>query len=416
MLYCQQNYCCSLFSYVVSRELIAVRLTALFEKLTALSAGADCSCRGGEELVKTIQNVYNTAVVYAGEMDSGAEGLIRALCGSPLSEGCTIRIMPDVHSGKGCAVGTTMTLTDKVAPGLVGVDIGCGMSVYKIRSKKLELPKLDKLIRKSIPAGRAVRGKVHRFAEQLELDDLQAARHVQKDKALCSVGTLGGGNHFIELDKGSDGSYWLIIHSGSRKLGAEVADFYQKEAFAASPDGIPYEFAYAQGTLMSDYLHDMQIAQDFAELNRRAMADELLKGMKWDVEDYFFCVHNYIDVGRMMLRKGAVSAQNGERLLIPLNMRDGCLLCVGKGNAEWNYSAPHGAGRLLSRAEAKQTFTVSQYKKEMAGIYSSSISRETLDESPMAYKPAASILAQIEPTAEVTERLLPVYNFKAGEE
>lgn len=364
----------------------------------------------------TIENAYNTAVVFAEEIDSGAEGLIRALCGSPLSAGCSIRIMPDVHAGRGCAVGTTMTLTDKAAPGLVGVDIGCGMSVYKIRSKKTELQKLDKLVHNCIPAGRSVRLKAHRFAENTDLDSLQCGHHVQKDKALCSIGTLGGGNHFIELDKGADGSYWLIIHSGSRRLGAEVAGFYQKEAFADAPEGIPYEFAYAKGALLRDYLHDMRITQDFAELNRRAMASELVKAMKWDVEDYFSCVHNYIDVERMLLRKGAVSAQRGERVLVPLNMRDGCLLCVGKGNPDWNYSAPHGAGRLLSRTEAKQSFTVSQYKKEMAGIYSTSVSRETLDESPMAYKPAASILSQIEPTLEITERLLPVYNFKAGEE
>ena len=370
--------------------------------------------RGGRLI--TIQGAYNTAVIYADAIDSGAEGLIRALCGSPLSAGCTIRIMPDVHAGRGCAVGTTMTLTDKAAPGLVGVDIGCGMSVYKIRSKKLELQKLDKLVHNAIPAGRAVRQKAHRFADNTDLDGLQCGRHVQKDKALCSIGTLGGGNHFIELDKGSGGEYWLIIHSGSRKLGAEIAEFYQKEAFAGAPEGIPYEFAYAKGTLLRDYLHDMRITQDFAELNRRAMASELVKAMKWDVEDYFSCVHNYIDVEKMLLRKGAVSAQRGERVLVPLNMRDGCLLCVGKGNPDWNCSAPHGAGRRLSRTEARQSFTLSQYKKEMAGVYSSSISKETLDESPMAYKPAASILSQIEPALEVIEQLLPVYNFKAGEE
>ncbi|MDO5297680.1 MAG: RtcB family protein [bacterium] len=363
-----------------------------------------------------IQNTYNNAIVYADTLDSGAEGLIRALCGSPLSAGCTIRIMPDVHAGKGCAIGTTMTLTDKIAPGLVGVDIGCGLSVYKIRCKKLELQKLDKTVHQAIPAGRSVRAKAHRFAEQLDLDELCSGRHVQKDKALCSIGTLGGGNHFIELDKGQDGAFWLIIHSGSRKFGAEVAEFYQKEAYADMPDGIPYEFAYTTGALMQDYLHDMQITQKFAEINRQAMAAELIKAMKWDVEDYFSCIHNYIDTERMLLRKGAISAQAGERVLIPLNMRDGCLICLGKGNPGWNYSAPHGAGRLLSRAEAKQSFTLSQFKKEMAGVYSTSISKETLDESPMAYKPMQTILKQIEPTAEVKERIYPVYNFKAGEE
>jgi RNA-splicing ligase RtcB len=364
----------------------------------------------------TIENQYNTALVYADAIDSGAEGLLRALCGSPLSQGSTIRVMPDVHAGKGCAVGTTMTIHDRVAPGLVGVDIGCGMTVLKVKGKKLELQKLDKLVHEKIPAGRSVRTAPHRFAEQAELEQLHCLKHIQRDKALCAVGTLGGGNHFIELDRGEDGAHWLIIHSGSRRLGVEVAGFYQKEAFRQCPEGTHFELAYAAGALMEDYLHDMKIVQEFAELNRRAMADELVKGMKLDVEERFSSIHNYIDLDAMILRKGAVSAQAGEKLIIPMNMRDGCLLCVGKGNPDWNSSAPHGAGRLMSRAEAKQSFTLSQYKKEMKGVYSTSIGRDTLDESPMAYKPMDAILAQIEPTVEVAERLRPVYNFKAGEE
>jgi RNA-splicing ligase RtcB len=309
-----------------------------------------------------------------------------------------------------------MTIFDRVAPGLVGVDIGCGMTVLKVKGKKLELQKLDKVVHEKIPAGRSVRTAAHRFAEEAELEHLRCLKHIQRDKALCAIGTLGGGNHFIELDRGEDGSYWLIIHSGSRRLGVEVAGFYQKEAFAQCPEGTPFELAYATGALMEDYLHDMKIVQAFAELNRRAMADELVKGMKLDVEENFSSIHNYIDLDAMMLRKGAVSAQIGEKLVIPMNMRDGCLLCVGKGNPEWNCSAPHGAGRLMSRAEAKQSLTLSQYKKEMKGIYSTSVGRDTLDESPMAYKPMDGILAQIEPTVEVVERIKPVYNFKAGEE
>lgn len=363
----------------------------------------------------TIQNTYNTATVYADALDPGAEGLIHALCGSPVSQGSTIRIMPDVHAGKGCAVGTTMTIRDRVAPGLVGVDIGCGMTVLKISAKRLELQKLDKLIYEKIPAGRALRSTPHRFAERIELSALRCQRHIQKDKALRSIGTLGGGNHFIELDRGEDGAYWLIIHSGSRHLGVETASYYQDEAFRQCPEGTPYELAYAEGPLMESYLHDIQIVQDFAELNRRAIADEIVKGMKLDVEDSFFTVHNYIDRDHMILRKGAVSAQAGERLIIPMNMRDGCLLCVGKGDLEWNCSAPHGAGRLMSRSDAKQSFTLSQYKKEMKGIYTTSISRETLDESPMAYKPMESIISQIGDTVTVTEQTRPVYNFKAGE-
>lgn len=362
-----------------------------------------------------IENQYNTAVIYADSVDSGAEGLIRALCGSPISVGSTIRIMPDVHAGKGCAVGTTMTIQNCVAPGLVGVDIGCGMTVLKVRGKRLELQKLDKLIRDTIPAGRNNHSSPHHFAQRARLDELRCRRHVQMDKALSSVGTLGSGNHFVELDRGEDGVYWLVIHSGSRRLGVEVAGYYQKEAFSRIPDGISYEFAYATGSLMADYLHDMAITQEFAELNRQAIAYEIVKGMKLDVEDSFSTVHNYIDVENMILRKGAVSAKAGERLIIPMNMRDGCLLCVGKGNAEWNQSAPHGAGRLMSRMESCQSFTLSQYKREMKGIYTTSVSRDTLDESPMAYKPMESIVSKISPTVEIVERILPVYNFKAGE-
>ncbi len=364
----------------------------------------------------TITNEYNTAVVYADRLDPGAEGLIRALCGSPLSRGSRIRIMPDVHAGKGCAVGTTMTVTDKVAPGLVGVDIGCGMEALRVTGKRPEMQKLDRIVRENVPAGRAVRQKPHRFAEQAELDTLYCARHVQADKALCSVGTLGGGNHFIELDKGEDGSLWLIIHSGSRRLGLEVARYYQDAAFRQCPAGTPYELAWAEGELLENYLHDMAVTQNFADLNRRAIADEIVRGMKWDVAEHFSSVHNYIDPEERILRKGAVSAKAGERLLIPMNMRDGCLLCLGRGNEEWNRSAPHGAGRLMSRAEARQSFTLSRYKKEMQGVYTTSVSRDTLDECPMAYKPAEEILAQIAPTADVLERWTPLYNFKAGEE
>lgn len=364
----------------------------------------------------TIENTYNTAIVYADPIDSGAEGLIRALCGSPVSKGSAIRIMPDVHAGKGCAVGTTMTIRDCVAPGLVGVDIGCGMTVLKFRAKRLELQKLDKLIHEKIPAGRATRSATHRFAEQAELDALYCLRHIRRDKALRAIGTLGGGNHFIELDKSPDGAYWLIIHSGSRHLGVEVASYYQDETFHQCPEGTPYELAYAAGDLMTAYLHDMKITQDFAELNRRAIADEIIKGMKLDVEDSFSTIHNYIDTDAMILRKGAVSAKVGERLIIPMNMRDGCLLCTGKGNPDWNYSAPHGAGRLMSRADVRQSFTLSQYKKEMRGIYTTSVSRETLDESPMAYKPMECITSQLGPAVDVTEHILPVYNFKASEE
>lgn len=363
----------------------------------------------------TISNTYNTAVIYADSIDSGTEGLIKAFCGCQVSEGNKIRIMPDVHAGKGCVVGTTMTIADRVAPGLIGVDIGCGIRAIKLDCKRLELQKLDKLIHEKVPAGRSIRGKSHRFAESVDLDTLLCQRHIQKDKAYASIGTLGGGNHFIEIDRGEDGALWLIIHSGSRHLGVEVATYYHEEAFRQHPD-VPYELAYATDALLDAYLHDLTIAQTFAKLNRQAIADEILRGMKIEALESFECVHNYIDTENKILRKGAISAQKSETVIIPMNMRDGCLIGKGKGNADWNCSAPHGAGRLMSRSDARSSFTLSQYKKEMQGIYSTSISRDTLDESPMAYKPMEAILSKIDPTVEVAERIVPIYNFKAGEE
>lgn len=359
---------------------------------------------------------YNKAVIYADSMDSGAEGLIRALCNSPSSRGSRIRIMPDVHAGKGCAVGTTMTVTDRIMPGLVGGDIGCGMSVFKVSGKRMEMQKLDKLVHEKIPAGMKIRGRAHRFSEETEVENLLCARHVRKDKAMLSVGTLGGGNHFIEMDKDGEGGFWLVVHSGSRHLGQEVNGYYQDEAFHSSQEGTPYELSYLTGSLMDDYLHDMAITQDYAEVNRRAIADEIIRGMKLDVEDTFSTVHNYIDPETMVLRKGAVSAKAGERLIIPLNMRDGSLICRGKGNDGWNCSAPHGAGRALSRQEAVQSVTLSQFRKEMKGIYSSTVTRETLDESPSAYKPMEEIVNQICDTVDILEAIKPVYNFKAGRE
>ena len=363
----------------------------------------------------TITNQYNSAIVYSDRLDPGAEGLLSALCGSPVSEGSKIRIMPDVHPGKGCAVGTTMTVTDKVAPGLVGVDIGCGMEVFRVFGKRLELQKLDKLVHEKIPSGRKIRSAPHRFAEQVDLEDLRCVHHVQQEKARCSIGTLGGGNHFIEVDRGVDDAWWLVVHSGSRHLGLEVASWYQGEAFRQCPEGTPYELAWTSGELLEDYLHDMRIVQRFAALNRQAMVDEIVKGMKLHAEDQFTTIHNYIDTGEMVLRKGAVSARAGERLLIPINMRDGSLICTGLGNEDWNCSAPHGAGRLMSRAEAKQSFTVSAFKKEMDGVYTTSVGAATLDECPMAYKPMEAIVDNIAPTAQIERIIRPVYNFKAGD-
>lgn len=364
-----------------------------------------------------ISGSYTTARVFAAELESSAQGQIRALCDQPFAYGSRIRVMPDCHAGKGCVVGLTMTVQDCVCPNLVGVDIGCGMEAVRFTPKKgLDFDKLDAFIRENIPSGFSVRSEAHDRAGNLELDSLICGRHVDKRRAALSLGTLGGGNHFIEVAEGESG-LWLIIHSGSRRLGLEVAGWYQKMAGEACKEqNIPYELSFLEGQSCADYLADMAVAQNYASENRTLMADLILRGLKWREEERFTTIHNYIDLEHSVLRKGAVSAREGERLLIPLNMRDGSLLCRGLGNDDWNQSAPHGAGRRLSRSEAKGAITLPEFRKAMLGIHSTCISRETIDESPMAYKNADSIVNAIGPTAEIVERLRPLYNFKAGGE
>lgn len=398
-----------------------------------------------------IRGKYNEAKIFTDVVDSASLAQVQELCNQEFTAGSRIRLMPDIHAGKGCTIGTTMTITDKVVPNLVGVDIGCGMETVRVRETRLELQKLDKLIREKIPSGFSIRDKAHRYADEIDLEELCCASHVDLLRAAKSVGTLGGGNHFIEVDRDDDGALYVVVHSGSRHLGVEVAGYYQEagyrelnrtdpasvEALTArlKAEGrdreiqkelrklknlkrtpIPKVLAYVSGELFEQYIHDMKIVQQFAMLNRQAMMDEIVKGMKLHVEEQFTTIHNYIDTDSRILRKGAVSAQAGERLLIPINMRDGSLLCVGKGNEDWNCSAPHGAGRLMSRAEAKQSFTVSEFKKQMEQIYTTSVSKATLDECPMAYKGMQDILDNIGPTAEVEKIIRPIYNFKAGDE
>jgi RNA-splicing ligase RtcB len=367
--------------------------------------------------VITITGDCNTAKIYTDNLESSAEGQIKKLLDQRFVEGSRIRIMPDVHAGAGCAIGTTMTITDKVVPNLVGVDIGCGMETIKLHTARVDLPKLDSFIHKNIPAGTEVRQSPHRFAADARIEELRCRERLNLKRGALSLGTLGGGNHFIELDRDDEGRLYLIVHSGSRNIGLQVAQYYQKAAYAAlgAQDEIPFELAYCEGKLSEDYLHDMAIMQAFAALNRRAVADEILKGCKLKEDGRFATVHNYIDLEHKILRKGAVSARRGEMLLIPINMRDGALICEGLGNDDWNCSAPHGAGRLMSRSEAKKSFTLHAYKKEMAGIFSTTVNAETLDECPMAYKSMDNILAQIAPTAKVVKRLIPIYNFKAAE-
>lgn len=398
-----------------------------------------------------IKGKYSEAKIFTDIVDSASVAQVQELCNQEFAAGSRIRLMPDIHAGKGCTIGTTMTITDKVAPNLVGVDIGCGMETIRVRESRIELQKLDKLIYERIPSGFSIREKAHRYLSQIDLSQLCCARHVDLIRAEKSIGTLGGGNHFIEVDRDDEGTLYIVVHSGSRHLGVEVAGYYQEagykvlnrtddasvEALIAQlkaegrereiqkelkklknikQTSIPRELAYVSGELFEQYLHDMKIVQQFAALNRQAMMDEIVKGMKLHVEEQFTTIHNYIDTEQMILRKGAVSARAGEQLLIPINMRDGSLICVGKGSEDWNYSAPHGAGRLMSRAEAKQSFTVSEFKKQMANVYTTSVNRSTLDECPMAYKGMQDILDNIGPTAEVVKIIRPIYNFKAGDE
>ena len=369
-----------------------------------------------------LEGKYNQAVVYADELEASAQEQIIQLCSQPFVQGSRIRIMPDVHAGAGCTIGTTMTVTDKVVPNLVGVDIGCGMETTRLTDTRLELQRLDKVIRQKIPAGFAIRDKAHDYSQQIDLSALRCAKaaKLKLDRAYNSLGTLGGGNHFIEVDQDEDGALYLVIHSGSRHLGLEVAKYYQNLAYQLLAEeerqGINRALAYLSGEALADYLHDMRLVQQFAVLNRKAMTKEILRAMKLEAESSFTTIHNYIDLETQILRKGAVSAKSGEQLLIPINMRDGSLVCAGLGNIEWNCSAPHGAGRLMSRSEAKNSFTVSAFKKAMQGIYTTSVGAATLDECPMAYKGMEDIVKNIGPTARIEAVVKPIYNFKAGEE
>ena len=394
---------------------------------------------------------YNNAKIFTDIVDQASISQVMLLLNQEFTSGSRIRLMPDIHAGACCTVGTTMTVRDKIVPNLVGVDIGCGMETVRIKEKHIELQKLDKLIYEKIPSGFNIREKAHRYFNSVSLEELYCYKKINPLRAEKSLGTLGGGNHFIEADKDEEGNIYIVVHSGSRHLGLEVANYYQNEGYAAlngaskrdideliarlkaegkektiqksikslkntKTTSIPKQLAYVEGDLFDMYIHDMKIVQHFAELNRQAMIDEIIKGMKLSVEEQFTTIHNYIDTKNMILRKGAVSAEEGETLLIPINMRDGSLICTGKGNADWNCSAPHGAGRLMSRGEAKQSFTVSEFKKQMEGIYTTSVGKNTLDECPMAYKGMEDIVGNIGDTAEIKKIIKPVYNFKAGEE
>ena len=366
-----------------------------------------------------IRGKYNSAIVYTENIQPGAAEQIETLCNQEFVKGSKIRIMPDVHKGIGCTIGTTMTIEDKVVPNLVGVDIGCGMEVIKLENPHIDLPGLDSLIYDKIPSGFNIRNKEHSFNDKIDLKQLKCKNEVNLARARRSIGTLGGGNHFIEVNMDSNGNLYIVVHSGSRHLGNEVARLYQEEAFKSLKKNkradIPKALAYVSGELFNDYIHDMKIVQRFADLNRKAMVQEIIQSMDISVIERFTTIHNYIDTENMILRKGAVSAQKGEVLLIPINMRDGSLICRGKGNPDWNYSAPHGAGRIMSRRQAKATFSLDQYKEIMEGVFTTSVNRETLDECPFAYKSIDEIINNIGDTVDIIDLIKPIYNFKAAE-
>ena len=387
-------------------------------KTIGLKSHAAERLQKGRRRMVEIKGRYGTAVIFTDELETSAIGQIKAFCDQKYSAESKIRIMPDVHAGKGCVIGTTMTIADKIVPNLVGVDIGCGMLTVKLREKRIDLPKLDSFIRRNIPYGREVRERPHRSHGRLDISSLRCAGKIDTRRAKECLGTLGGGNHFIEIDHDEDALY-LVIHSGSRNPGLRVAEYYQEVAYKAcggrAQSEIPYELAFLSGKDLDDYLFDMEFMQRFAELNRTIIKEIILDGMHLTEEDSFSTIHNYLDIEHTILRKGAVSAQKGERLLIPMNMRDGCLLCTGLGNEEWNCSAPHGAGRLVSRGDARQMYTLGDYRESMNGIYTTSVTKDTIDECPMAYKPMDEILAQIRETVSVDQILKPIYNFKASE-
>lgn len=395
--------------------------------------------------MRTVTGKYGTAKIFTDLVEDSAVNQVQTLMNQEFVNGCKVRMMPDIHSGKGCTIGTTMEIRDKICPNLVGVDIGCGMHTTIMPSTIFsDFEKLDQVIHENIPSGFNIRKEPHHYIRNTRLDELLCRDSVDIERAKLSLGTLGGGNHFIEVDRDNDGRYYLVVHTGSRHLGVEVAEYYQNWAYDSLKQNhknirnhvieslraqgrekeiqkelsnlvcdIPKDLAYVGGILFDSYLHDMKIVQEYARWNRIAIADDIRTFMGWGIEDDFETIHNYIDMDRMILRKGAVSAEIGEKLLIPMNMRDGSLICIGKGNPDWNYSAPHGAGRMMSRAEAKRKIDISEFEESMNGIYTTSVSEGTIDESPMAYKPMESIIENIGDTVDILKVIKPVYNFKA---
>ncbi|NLJ71133.1 MAG: RtcB family protein [Clostridiaceae bacterium] len=395
-----------------------------------------------------IKGKYNTAISFAKVIEEDAIQQIKRMCDYEFTKGSKIRIMPDVHYGKGCTIGTTMTIKDKVVPNVVGVDIGCGMYTVNLGKNDIDLKKIDRIAH-YIPSGKNV---WESRTESFNLTDMRCYRYLNNTPRIQrSIGTLGGGNHFIEIDRAGDGTNYLVIHSGSRNLGKQVADLYQKLAidlhkgketyfkqrdqiiefykaqgrrkeiqaalknlyWTKKEPTIPEDLCFLYGEYMDDYLHDVEICQNYAKRNRERMVEIILDKTGLAGTDGFHTIHNYIDTKEMILRKGAISARKGEKVLIPINMRDGSILAYGKGNPEWNYSAPHGAGRIMSRTKAKSEISLADFKKEMQGIYTTSVKASTLDEAPMAYKALEDIIDAIRESVDIIDIMKPIYNFKA---
>lgn len=371
-----------------------------------------------------VEGKVGEAIIYMASdekkaVDDYALAQIKLLCDNEVSRNSKIRVMPDVHPSKVSTVGLTMTIGERILPCLVGVDIGCGVTMARVRKFRPEYQKIDKAIRENISTTSGIRNKIHPQVMSFDFNELFIKSHINKQRALQSLGTLGYGNHYFEIDVDDEGNYYVNVHSGSRHLGKEVAEYYLAEGqkkLKACGEIIPYELTYLTGELMTEYLHDLQVVQKYACLNRRIMIEEVSKIMKWKIEEVVDCVHNYVDFRTELpiLRKGAISARRDEAVIVPINMRDGVIVGRGKGNADWNYSAPHGAGRILKRTEVKNQHTLSEFKSVMKGIYSTSITKDTLDESPFAYRGLADIVEAIADTVEIEKILRPVYNFKAG--
>ncbi|MGE6259995.1 RtcB family protein [Heyndrickxia sporothermodurans] len=396
--------------------------------------------------MKHINGKYTHAKIFTDVVDNSAVQQIQELCDQEFLKDATIRVMPDVHAGKGCTIGTTIKIKDKVVPNLVGVDVGCGVLTVQLKERDIDFARLDRVIREYVPSGQSIHEDL-RNVDIEYLNNFKTKNILSEAKFIKSLGTLGGGNHYIEVSKDEEGKLYLSIHTGSRYVGSTIANYYQKLAFQElkridinhiierlksegrhreiestikklneSNPKIKKELAYLEGKYFNDYIHDMKLAQKYAVNNRQEIANIIITHLNLNKEDEFDTIHNYIDTENMILRKGAVSAQKGERLIIPINMRDGSIIAIGKGNPDWNYSAPHGAGRVLSRSMARKQLELNDYQNTMKNVWTTSVSTETIDEAPMAYKRMEDILDNIGDTVEIKKIIQPVYNFKAAEE